>query len=130
MFGNTLTIHTLVAQLMQRSADELSWDELEALQHYVNKGKTGLLLGEYPDLEAILTVHANDGTRSAKEVKDIVLQFLLNGGQMGSSMFRDLIVKMVKKNWLKTTAVQAMENADFIPVGGLQTVRDGVVVDG
>jgi hypothetical protein len=129
MFGKTLTVHTLVTDLISRGLGGLSWDELEALQEFVNCGKTMMLLGEYPELETILTVHTSDGSRNARAVLDIVIAYIHEGGQVGSPQFRDLITNMVKKNYLKTTVITALESGDFLSPGKLPKVNSEGVVE-
>lgn len=126
MFGRTTTISQLVADIISLPPEDVGLLEMDQLEGFINKAKSALLLREFPRLADIFTVHVGDGPRDRQAVLDILCAFVREGGQVGSTPFGSLVVSMVNKNYLKSTAIAAL--ADFLPPGDLPLVNaDGVL---
>jgi len=124
--ASMLKTSTLLNGLLQKDAGTLTLSELDRLQQYVNKGRSLVLLKEYPQLESIFGIHAL-GDRT--EVTDILLCFIEEGGTIGSDLFRRMVHGMIDRRKLSPAVIDVLQRNQFLlPPPIPSTNLDGVSV--
>ena len=117
---------TLVSGLLEKNPGNLSFDDIDRLQNFVNKGRSMILLENHPQLEGIFASHATENTR---KVLDILFCFIEEGGAIGSKNFRKMVDGMVSKGMVTPAIVDVLQNHRFLLPDPLKNVNDdGVAV--
>ena len=117
---------TLVRGIVAKNPGNLSVDEIDQLQQFVNKGRSMMLLDSHPQLEGIFSIHSIGNQR---QVTDILLCYLEEGGAIGSNSFQKMVDRMVTKGMLTPAIVDVLQRNRFLLPGPLPSVNaDGVAV--
>jgi len=117
---------TLVNGLLAKNPGNLSFDDIDRLQNFVNKGRSMILLENHPQLEGIFASHAIEDTR---KVLDILLCFIEEGGTIGSATFRKMVDGMIGKGMVTPAIIDVLTNHRFLLPDRLPTLNaDGVAV--
>lgn len=122
-----LKMSTLVQGLTSKDPGNLTVDELDALQQFVNKGRSMILLDNHPELESVFGIHAIGS--HGRKVLDILLCFLEEGGAIGDNNFRKMVDGMISKGMVTPALTDVLERNRFLlPLHIPVTNADGVAV--
>lgn len=117
---------TLVNGLLSKNPGNLSFDDIDRLQNFVNKGRSMILLENHPHLEGIFSSHAIEDSR---KVRDILFCFMEEGGVIGGPSFRKMVDGMVNKGMVTPAIIDVLQNNRFLLPNPLQRLNaDGVAV--
>ncbi len=118
---------TLINGLLSKDPGQLTMTELDQLQHFVNKGRSMVLLDNHPQLEGIFSIHSLGA--DSRKILDILLCFLEEGGSIGSTGFRKMVDGMISKRMVTPAIVDVLERNRFLLPNPIQPANaDGVLI--